>query len=171
MLSKWRLHDVFSDLYTQILFSFVELAFQEFQEGRIKFRPTYKYDIGTDKFDSSKKMRIPSYTVSFIYKDTVRLPKAIHPTLYQILSVRLLLWPQLFGLVWISTPTGPIDDPCTHWSPIHGTSYSRTPLGEGLRKRRTVIFICLILAIRPSTSFIDMTKSRPKIQVKFHIYR
>lgn len=43
---------------------FAELAFQDFQEGRIKFKPTYKYDIGTDHFDTSKKMRIPSYTVS-----------------------------------------------------------------------------------------------------------
>ena len=43
---------------------FSGLAFQEFQEGRIKFKPTYKFDVGTDNYDSSNKLRIPSYTVS-----------------------------------------------------------------------------------------------------------
>ena len=38
-------------------------AFQKFSEGRIKFRPTYKYEPGTDDFEA-KKLRIPSYTVS-----------------------------------------------------------------------------------------------------------
>merc|ERR1711976_738329 len=44
------------------------LAFQEFQEGRIKFKPTYKYDKGTSDFDSSKRMRIPSYTDRVLFK-------------------------------------------------------------------------------------------------------
>ena len=43
---------------------FAGLAFQDFQEGRIAFKPSYKFDPGTDNYDSSKKMRIPSYTVS-----------------------------------------------------------------------------------------------------------
>lgn len=46
------------------LFS-VGLTFHNFQEGRIKFRPTYKYNLGTTDFDSSKKMRTPSYTVGW----------------------------------------------------------------------------------------------------------
>ena len=52
-------------------------VFRGFKEQRITFRPTYKsvpglqcldlipvcrYDPGTDKFDTSSKQRIPSYT-------------------------------------------------------------------------------------------------------------
>jgi len=42
------------------------LSFRQFHEGRIKFRPTFKYDIdeNADVFDTSVKNRSPSYTVS-----------------------------------------------------------------------------------------------------------
>ena len=36
-----------------------------FREHPIQFRPTYKYDPGTDNFDTSTKQRIPSYTDRF----------------------------------------------------------------------------------------------------------
>ncbi|KAI9207174.1 Endonuclease/exonuclease/phosphatase [Polychytrium aggregatum] len=36
-------------------------VFRTFQEGSIKFPPSYKYDIGTSNFDSSEKKRIPSW--------------------------------------------------------------------------------------------------------------
>ncbi|CAL8102004.1 unnamed protein product [Orchesella dallaii] len=40
-----------------------------FQEAAtISFRPTYKYDLGTDNFDSSSKKRSPAYTDRIIYK-------------------------------------------------------------------------------------------------------
>ncbi|XP_052790393.1 uncharacterized protein LOC128224553 [Mya arenaria] len=42
--------------------------FQGFQEGRINFRPTYKYDIGQDTFDTSSKNRIPSYTDRVLFR-------------------------------------------------------------------------------------------------------
>ena len=47
-----------------LYFSFVGNIFQGFQEGRINFRPTYKFDIGKETYDTSAKNRIPSYTVS-----------------------------------------------------------------------------------------------------------
>jgi phosphatidylinositol-bisphosphatase len=37
------------------------LAFTGFQEAKIGFAPTYKYDAGTSIFDSSEKQRVPSY--------------------------------------------------------------------------------------------------------------
>ena len=47
-----------------ILFEFLGKIFEGFQEGRINFQPTFKFDIDKDEYDSSAKMRIPSYTVS-----------------------------------------------------------------------------------------------------------
>jgi phosphatidylinositol-bisphosphatase len=37
-------------------------VFREFNEGQINFPPTYKYDIGSDEYDTSEKARTPSYT-------------------------------------------------------------------------------------------------------------
>ena len=38
------------------------VAFAGYQEGSLLFRPTYRYDIGTDAYDTSEKMRIPAWT-------------------------------------------------------------------------------------------------------------
>jgi len=43
-------------------------VFRGFREHPIQFRPTYKYDPGTDNFDTSTKQRIPSYTDRVLYK-------------------------------------------------------------------------------------------------------
>lgn len=37
-------------------------AFMGYDEGPLLFRPTYKYDVGTDNYDTSEKMRIPAWT-------------------------------------------------------------------------------------------------------------
>ncbi|PLW23058.1 hypothetical protein PCANC_08611 [Puccinia coronata f. sp. avenae] len=42
-------------------------AFQQFQEGAIRFKPTYKFDVGTNNFDTSEKQRIPAYTDRVLY--------------------------------------------------------------------------------------------------------
>ncbi|WAR61644.1 hypothetical protein PtB15_12B334 [Puccinia triticina] len=42
-------------------------AFQQFQEGVIEFKPTYKFDVGTNNFDTSEKQRIPAYTDRILY--------------------------------------------------------------------------------------------------------
>ncbi|XP_049546823.1 inositol polyphosphate 5-phosphatase E [Anopheles darlingi] len=43
-------------------------AFRGFREARITFPPTYKYDPGTQRFDSSSKQRAPAYTDRILYK-------------------------------------------------------------------------------------------------------
>ncbi|XP_033731950.1 phosphatidylinositol polyphosphate 5-phosphatase type IV-like isoform X2 [Pecten maximus] len=42
-------------------------AFQGFTEGRINFKPTYKFDLNSEAYDTSPKFRIPSYTDRILY--------------------------------------------------------------------------------------------------------
>ena len=37
-------------------------AFDGYIEGPLLFAPTYKYDYGSDKYDTGEKMRIPAWT-------------------------------------------------------------------------------------------------------------
>nr|XP_023027137.1 72 kDa inositol polyphosphate 5-phosphatase [Leptinotarsa decemlineata] len=43
-------------------------AFKGFYEAKITFPPSYKYDPGTQNFDSSSKQRTPAYTDRILYK-------------------------------------------------------------------------------------------------------
>jgi hypothetical protein len=43
-------------------------VFQGFREGKIRFNPTYKFDPGTDTYDTSSKQRIPAWTDRILYK-------------------------------------------------------------------------------------------------------
>ncbi|EMD40920.1 hypothetical protein CERSUDRAFT_111503 [Gelatoporia subvermispora B] len=43
-------------------------VFVGYQEGPLIFRPTYKYDLGTDDYDTGEKMRIPAWTDRVLYK-------------------------------------------------------------------------------------------------------
>ena len=45
-----------------------ERVFREFNEGPIHFPPTYKYDIGSDEYDTSEKARTPSYTDRILWR-------------------------------------------------------------------------------------------------------
>ncbi|KAJ7308441.1 hypothetical protein JRQ81_008990 [Phrynocephalus forsythii] len=42
--------------------------FKGFQEAPIHFRPSYKFDVGQDTYDSTSKQRTPSYTDRVIYR-------------------------------------------------------------------------------------------------------
>ncbi|KAI1818404.1 SacI homology domain-containing protein [Poronia punctata] len=44
------------------------LAFPYYSEARITFMPTYKFDIGTDRYDTSEKARIPAWTDRILRK-------------------------------------------------------------------------------------------------------
>jgi len=45
-----------------------EPILQEFKEAAILFPPTYKFDIGTDIYDTSHKKRVPSWTDRIMYR-------------------------------------------------------------------------------------------------------
>ncbi|CAI5760382.1 unnamed protein product [Candida verbasci] len=42
-------------------------AFSKFNEGDIKFYPTYKFDKGTSNYDTSEKQRVPSWTDRILF--------------------------------------------------------------------------------------------------------
>ncbi|KAJ8086868.1 Inositol-1,4,5-trisphosphate 5-phosphatase 1 [Marasmius tenuissimus] len=44
------------------------LAFRDYEEGPLLFRPTYRYDLGTQNYDTSEKMRIPAWTDRVLYR-------------------------------------------------------------------------------------------------------
>lgn len=43
-------------------------AFDGFSEPRIEFMPTYRFNLGSDDYDTSEKMRIPAWTDRVLYK-------------------------------------------------------------------------------------------------------
>ncbi|KAI0722816.1 inositol polyphosphate phosphatase [Earliella scabrosa] len=43
-------------------------VFHGFQEGPLLFRPTYKYDLNSDSYDTGEKLRIPAWTDRVLFK-------------------------------------------------------------------------------------------------------
>jgi len=57
-----------------------DLLISSFKEGEIKFPPTYKFDVGTHTYDTSRKQRIPSWTDRILYKDDSNRVKLLEYT-------------------------------------------------------------------------------------------
>ncbi|KAI5119506.1 hypothetical protein M0805_002442 [Coniferiporia weirii] len=47
-----------------------QAAFVGYEEGPLLFRPTYKYDLHSQRYDTSEKARIPAWTDRILYKGT-----------------------------------------------------------------------------------------------------
>lgn len=43
-------------------------VFRGYREAEVGFPPTYKFDVGTDTYDTSEKMRVPSWTDRIMYR-------------------------------------------------------------------------------------------------------
>lgn len=78
-------------------------AFYGYKEGIIAFAPTYRYDIGTDNYDTSEKYRAPAWTDRILYKGKDVRSFLILILLGEINSVVYLLCED-GGLTWAATP-------------------------------------------------------------------
>uniref|UniRef100_A0A8D0E8G5 Phosphatidylinositol polyphosphate 5-phosphatase type IV n=1 Tax=Salvator merianae TaxID=96440 RepID=A0A8D0E8G5_SALMN len=54
--------------------------FKGFQEAPILFRPSYKFDVGRDTYDTTSKQRTPSYTDRIVFRS--RHKDDVHPAKY-----------------------------------------------------------------------------------------
>lgn len=43
-------------------------VFEDFLEGEINFAPTYKYDLFSEDYDTSEKLRLPAWTDRVLWK-------------------------------------------------------------------------------------------------------
>ena len=59
-------------------------VFKNYREGDIRFLPTYKFDLGTDTYDTSKKQRTPSWCDRVLFQS--KPPEAVTQQLYRSLG-------------------------------------------------------------------------------------
>lgn len=64
-------------------------AFENYKEGPLLFRPTYKYDMHADTYDSSEKARAPAWTDRIVYRSTMDKTDAILLNAYGCVDLRI----------------------------------------------------------------------------------
>lgn len=75
-------------------------AFTDFNEGKITFLPTFKFDKGTSNYDTSHKQRVPAWTDRILFKtrskvnvlDYRSIPKARHSDHRAVVGTYQLGW-------------------------------------------------------------------------------
>ncbi|KAB0796202.1 hypothetical protein PPYR_10263 [Photinus pyralis] len=116
-------------------------AFKGFLEANITFPPTYKYDPGTQTFDTSSKQRTPAYTDRILYKQ-----RATRRLSGQLETVPLQC------LIYDSVPSITTSDHKPVWGvfrghlrpgldtiPLAAGLFNREVYMEGLRRRATLL--------------------------------
>lgn len=61
-----------------------DMLFSLFQEGKIRFKPTYKYDVRSQEYDTSKKQRVPAYCDRILWKRNLSIIQINYTSIDQI---------------------------------------------------------------------------------------
>lgn len=62
----------------------LDMFFRQFQEGKIKFRPTYKFDIRSNQYDSSKKQRVPAFCDRILWKRNENIEQLLYDSVPEV---------------------------------------------------------------------------------------
>ena len=108
--------------------------FRGFCEDPIHFPPTFKYDVGTNTFDTSHKQRVPSYTDRILYKAKNRShnPNSVIKPLHydSVQDVATSDHKPVWGMWEVTVRPGK-----DHNIPLSGGLFNRDVYLEGLKRR------------------------------------
>jgi len=106
-------------------------AFTGFSEGHIQFPPTFKFDPGTENYDTSPKQRVPSWTDRILYKSQ---QDAITPLSYShVPELMVSDHRPVYGVFQVKLK------PMLLSSTIHATGwFDKRAYARGMKRRRLV---------------------------------